>query len=178
MHPHLEQVFARLDRSRAGLRSAIDVVPVATRGVRPAPDRWSVAEVVEHLSIVERLFGDRVATALDAAAARLGREQADRASLPDPIEARMADRVNKRTAIEAARPQGAVSCDDAWAAIELGHQRLRAIVARGDGLALGEVTSDHPFFGTLSVYQWIELIAAHESRHTEQIKEIAAALAV
>jgi len=33
----------------------------------------------------------------------------------------------------------------------------------------------HPFFGTLTIYQWIELMAAHEGRHTEQIREIAAA---
>jgi hypothetical protein len=28
----------------------------------------------------------------------------------------------------------------------------------------------------MNVYQWVELMAAHEGRHTEQIKEIAAAL--
>jgi hypothetical protein len=178
MHPHLEQVFARLDRSRAALRTAIDSVPAETRTARPAPEQWSVAEVVEHLSIVERMFGDRLAKALNAAAEALGPEQAARAPLPDPIEVRMADRINKRKAVDAAQPRGAVSCDEAWAAIGREHQRLREVVGRGDGLALGEVTSDHPFFGTLSVYQWIELIAAHESRHTEQIKEIAAALAV
>ena len=35
----------------------------------------------------------------------------------------------------------------------------------------------HPFFGTMTVYQFAELIAAHEGRHTEQIKEIARNLA-
>ena len=32
-----------------------------------------------------------------------------------------------------------------------------------------------PFFGTMTVYQWVELMAAHEGRHTKQIREIAAA---
>jgi len=27
----------------------------------------------------------------------------------------------------------------------------------------------------MTVYQWVELIAAHEGRHTEQIKDIGAA---
>jgi hypothetical protein len=178
MHSHLEQVFSRLDAARAALRAAIDTVPESARTVKPAPDRWSAAEVVEHLSIVERIFGERIEQAIQARAAGLDREAAERVQLPDAIVARMADRVNKRQAVEAARPTGALSCDAAWAAFVQGHERVRAAVGAADGLALGEVTVDHPFFGTLTIYQWIELMAAHEARHTEQIKEIASALAV
>ena len=45
-----------------------------------------------------------------------------------------------------------------------------------DGLALGAVTAEHRFFGVLTVYQWVELVAAHECRHADQIREIGAAL--
>jgi hypothetical protein len=178
MHAHLEEVFSRLDRSRSTLRAAVDSVSREARETRPAPDCWSAAEVVEHLSIVERIFGERIANAIEARAAGLDRESADRVELPDPIQTRMADRVNKRKAVDAALPTGTLSCDAAWAAFENNHTRVRAAVGAADGLALGEVTVDHPFFGTLTIYQWIELMAAHEARHTEQIKEIAASLAV
>jgi DinB superfamily len=178
MHSHLEEVFSRLDRSRAALRAAVDSVPREARETRPAPDRWSAAEVVEHLSIVERIFGGRIEQAIAARAAELNRESSDRVQLPDAIVARMADRVNKRQAVEAAQPTGTLSCEAAWTAFTKGHERVSASVGAADGLALGEVTVDHPFFGTLTIYQWIELMAAHEGRHTEQIKEIASALAV
>jgi hypothetical protein len=49
---------------------------------------------------------------------------------------------------------------------------LHAALSGADGLALSQVTLDHPFFGTLTIYQWIELMAAHEGRHTDQIREI------
>lgn len=176
MHPHLQEVFDRLDRTRAALRAAVNAVPVRVRRTRPAPDRWSAAEVVEHLSIVERLFRERIAKAIETAGA-LARESADRKPLPPPVEARMADRVNRRHAPEAAVPTGEVSCEAGLEHVEAGHARLRALVSQTDGLALSDVTSDHPFFGSLNVYQWIELIAAHEARHTEQIREIASALA-
>jgi DinB family protein len=178
MHSHLAEVFSRLDRSRAALRAAIDTVPHAVRETRPAPDRWSTAEVVEHLSRVEAIFGGRIEQAIQGRAGALARESAQRVALPAPIEARMADRVNRRTAPEPAHPTGTLSCEAAWAAFEAGHTRFRAVVGAADGLALSEVTVDHPFFGTLTIYQWIELMAAHEGRHTEQIREIAAALAV
>jgi len=178
MHSHLEEVFSRLDRSRAALRAAVDSVPSEARETKPAPDRWSAAEVVEHLSRVEAIFGGRIEQAIQARAGALARETAERVALPESIEARMVDRVNKRTAPEPAHPTGTLSCEAAWKAFENGHARFRAIVGAADGLALSEVTADHPFFGTLTIYQWIELMAAHEGRHTEQVREIASALAV
>jgi hypothetical protein len=178
MHSHLTEVFARLDRARSTLRAAVDTIPDSLRQQRPSPDRWSAAEVLEHLSIVERLFTGRIANALQGArASGLGSEGASRVPLPDPIEARVADRVNKRKAPDTALPTGTVNAQTAWQAIEAGHNGLRTLLSSADGLALSDVTVDHPFFGALTVYQWVELIAAHEGRHTEQIKEIAADVA-
>jgi len=34
----------------------------------------------------------------------------------------------------------------------------------------------HPFLGNLNLYEWFEMIAAHELRHTKQMQEIAAVL--
>ena len=49
MHPHLDAALSRLDESRAALRAAVEAVPAALRTRKPAQDRWSVAEVLEHL---------------------------------------------------------------------------------------------------------------------------------
>jgi hypothetical protein len=178
MHPHLLDVFSRLDASRAALGAAVESIAAPLRQQRPGPERWSVAEVLEHLSIVERLFTGRVADAIDAArAGGLAGETADRLPLPDDIEARMANRANKRSSPEVALPTGTLDAAAAWKALESGHQRLRALVEEVDGLALSGVMLTHPFFGTLTVYQFVELMAAHEGRHTEQIKDIARSFA-
>ena len=55
-------------------------------------------------------------------------------------------------------------------------ETFRAAVLSADGLALSGVIHDHPFFGPLNVYQWVELIAAHEMRHVAQVREAAAQL--
>jgi hypothetical protein len=34
----------------------------------------------------------------------------------------------------------------------------------------------HPFLGMLNVYEWFEMIAAHQLRHTKQMKEISTRL--
>jgi hypothetical protein len=177
MHAHLVDVFARLDRSRVELGTAVDSIAVPLRHQRPAPDRWSAAEVLEHLAIVERLITGRMAEAIAVARQRgLSAETSVRAPLSDAIESRMANRTTRRDAPIASIPTGTVDAAASWQAIEEGHRRMKAVAADADGLALGEVSFEHPFFGPMTVYQWIELMAAHEGRHTEQIKEIGRAL--
>jgi uncharacterized damage-inducible protein DinB len=179
MHPFTIAVFDRLSESRANLRAAVEAVPPAARAQKPAPDRWSINEVLEHLSLVETLFTNRIATAIDKARDEgLGLEQAsERAPLPANIETIVADRSNPRTAPEAARPQGNLDATTAWHRVEQARAVLRDTLGAADGLALSAVMESHPFFGALSVYQFAELIAAHEGRHTAQVKEIAARLA-
>jgi hypothetical protein len=177
MHTHLTEVLSRLDTARATLRGAIEAIPPAMQRQRPAADRWSAAEVLEHLTLVESIFGGRILKALEAARSNLSPEAQPRTPLPDAVEQRMGDRVNKRQAPEPARPTGSVDVAAGWTTLENNHATLRAALERCDGLALSQVTLDHAFFGTMTVYQWVELMAAHEGRHTEQIREIAAALA-
>ena len=176
MHTHLTEVLSRLDAARESLRGAIDTIPAARQRERPSVDRWSAAEVLEHLTLVEKIFGGRIVKALDEARTGLSAEAHPRTPLPDAIEQRMVDRVNKRQAPETALPTGSVDVAAGWATLEGNHATLRAALAGCDGLALSQVTLDHPFFGAMTVYQWVELMAAHEGRHTEQIREIAAQL--
>ena len=173
MHPHIAAVTSRLATARASLRDAVDAVPPAARSARPHPDRWSVNEVLEHLSIVEALFTKRIGDAIARAREDgLGEETGERVPLPEDIERLVADRVNRRTAPEPARPTGRFGADAAWVAVERSRDGLVATLTSVDGAALSRVVSSHPAFGALNVYQFTELIAAHEVRHARQIMEI------
>ena len=113
----------------------------------------------------------------EAVQAGLGPEGGPRVPLPHAIAERLADRVNRRRAPDTAVPTGALDYDAALAAAGQARAAVCDAVKRGDGLALGTVTHNHAFFGELTVYQWVELIAAHERRHVEQIDELRAQLA-
>ena len=175
MHQHLNDALATLDASRRALRQAMAEIPARSRTERPGPERWSPVEIVEHLSLVETRFativGGKIADALNAG---LGPEGEVRTPLPEKIQSMLADRTGKRTAPEAAIPSGAMSEAAAWGAADQARAGFRAAVSRADGLALSGVIHEHPFFGALNVYQWVELIAAHEMRHVAQIREAAA----
>ena len=174
MHPHLVEVFALLDRSRAALRKAVAGVPSALRAQRPALDRWSVTEILEHLALVEARFDATVDQAITKArAAGLEGERDARVPLPDDLRAILRDRTNRREAPRAVVPTGTVDEALAWAALEQARAHFRSTVSAADGLALGTVTAEHHRWGPLTIYQWVEVLAGHEARHAEQIAEIA-----
>ncbi len=177
MHQHLIDVLSTLDVSRHALRHAMALIPAGSRTERPGLDRWSPVEIVEHLSLVETRFSTVVGGKIvDALNVGLGPETEPRTPLPEKIHTMLADRTGKRTAPEAALPSGAMDEAAAWAAADTARAGFRTAVLSANGLALSGVIHDHPFFGPLNVYQWVELIAAHEMRHVAQVREAAAQL--
>ena len=177
MHSSLSEAFAQLDRSRAALRAVVDAVPAPLRDQPPGPDRWSVAGVLEHLALVDERFTAIVANKIaEARAGGLGQEEGSPALLPPGVEAMLADRTERRTAPEPLHPTG-LACGAAWERADTARAAFRIMLSAADGLALSHVIHEHPRFGALNAYQWAGFLAAHESRHTGQIREIASQLA-
>jgi hypothetical protein len=173
VHPHLQDVLTRLDASRALVAEAVARVPPAWWARTPAPGRWSVDQVLEHLALVDARFAETVGSAIAAArAAGLGPERAARVPLDDAVGHRLADRADRREAPELMVPSGTLHGEPALAAWQAAHDAFRGVLSASDGLALGAVTAVHRRWGPLTVYQWAEVMAGHESRHAAQIGEI------
>ena len=68
MHSRIAELVAYLDRQGENLRQAFESVPADHRMQRAAPGRWSAAEVVHHVVIVERAVVRQVIAAGDGLA--------------------------------------------------------------------------------------------------------------
>jgi uncharacterized damage-inducible protein DinB len=177
MNPRLEEVLNYLDSERAALREAVELVPTNLRDQQPGPDRWSVAQVLQHLVIIEKRIGIGMTKwVADAKAAGVGPEMETSSVLSSLDLALIADRSRRRNAPEEVRPDGKLDAASAWTALERTRAALRAGVMPGDGLALGEVVQPHPVLGPINLYQWLLFVGSHEARHTGQVREIAAEL--
>jgi hypothetical protein len=172
MHNQLAEVLATLDASRAALREAIARLPPPLRRARPAEARWSPLEVVEHLALTDgrftRTLGEKIKAAVSAG---LAQETGVREPLPATISTRVADRTAPRPAPQDLHPSGTLDERATWELADAARAHLRDAVLHGDSLALSTVVHEHAAFGALTVYQWVEFIAAHELRHVEQIRE-------
>lgn len=177
MHPRIREVLDHLDTQRAELERAVAAVPPALRDLRPAPERWSVAEVLEHLALVEGQITRLLQNLIESArAAGLGPEQETSPVVPTADLSRILDRSRPVSAGAASTPRAGLDAN--VAARELAQQRevLRSIILSADGLALTKVTAPNPVLGPLNAYQWVLFVSVHEARHTAQIREISAAL--
>ena len=172
----VQELLDQLALQRAQLRAAVDTIDPQLRERRPAPERWSVAEVLEHLAIVETRSIDRLAAKLaEARVNGIPEETETTPIMPTVNMAWLLDRSRTVSAPEVLHPRG-LSADAAWSALEESRSRFREIVASCDGLALGTLMMRHPALGELTLYQWIGSVAGHEARHAAQIREIAAVL--
>jgi uncharacterized damage-inducible protein DinB len=174
MHPRLQELFAYLKVRRNALREAVDAVPEAQRSQPPEPGRWSVADVLEHLALVEGRFtttlGNRLA---EARAQGLAEERETSPIVGTFDQAAVLDRTTRREAPEVVRPQG-LDWKSAWSRLEDTRRSFLDVFLSADGLALADVAYVHPRLGSLNLYQWGVWMGAHEGRHVEQVREIAA----
>jgi hypothetical protein len=140
---------------------------------KPAPDRWSVAEVSEHIAIAESLiFGvvqkQVMMSPIDPAkrAEVAGKDEIILTKVPDRSHKVQAPEFLKPTNRFATREENIKAFEDA--------RKATMDYVRTTQDDLRDHFGPHPALGTLDGYQWILLISAHSERHTKQIEEVKA----
>jgi uncharacterized damage-inducible protein DinB len=140
---------------------------------KPAPDRWSVAEVAEHITISEStILGLIQQRLMTSPATPEKREQVK--GKDEMILQKMPDRSHKAQAPEILRPTGrwATEADLTKAFEESRKATMDYVRTTNDDLR--DHFFDHPAFGTLDGYQWLLVLSSHSQRHTAQIEEVKA----
>jgi len=140
---------------------------------KPAPGRWSVAEVAEHITVSEStLFGLVQKQIMTPAAAPEKREQVK--GKDELILEKVPDRSHKVQAPEFLRPTGRWATEAELTKVFEESRAATMDYVRTTNDDLRDHFFDHPVLGTLDGYQWLLLISAHSARHTAQIEEVKA----
>ncbi|MCU1244525.1 MAG: DinB-like domain protein [Acidobacteria bacterium] len=127
MNELTRRLLSEIDIHRAALYEAVQAVPEGLRERRPSTDRWSVAEILEHLAITEQRIARLV---LDGAADLQPGEPPAVAELPALTMARLLDRTERVEAPERVRPEGTVDAATAWQQLEASRAALRGAVEK------------------------------------------------
>ncbi len=167
-----DRAMSHLHASRKQFLDALAGLSEAQWKFKAGPDRWSIAEVAEHIGVSEdTLFGMVTGKLLKSAPAP-AEKLAETKDKDELVMKAVPNREQRFQAPEMLRPTGR------WAGrVELSRD-FRA--ARDGTIAYVEKTGDelrkyvmdHPVLKALDAYQWILLIAAHTERHVAQIDEV------
>lgn len=175
MHPRIAEVLTHLDTYRTVLEHAVAMVPTSLHHQRPSDGRWSVAEIVEHLAIVEGQIGQLLVQQIEAArAAGLAQDDDITPVVPTFDMAMLLDRSKPRMANESLHPKRTSDVAHSLGVLRAHRLHLRDVIIAADGLALGAIQIPYPgWAGTLNVYQFLVFLGGHEARHTLQVRETA-----
>jgi hypothetical protein len=172
-----EMTQAEKDRAVQYLESTKKAVLEATAGLSEAqwnfkagPDRWSIAQVMEHIAASEDFIRGIIIEKVMVAPAVPGR---DLKKIDDMVVAMVPDRSQKAQAPEPLVPTNRFGTPDgAIKHFVESREKTEVFVKTTPGLR--DHGLDSPMGVKLDGYEFVLLIAAHSERHTKQILEVKA----
>lgn len=165
------ELIELLDRSEGEMMQYITALSDAQWAFKPAPDRWSVGEVVEHIVLAEGLMFDLAVKSLDSQTNPKWQEILTKTAV---IKAALPNRSRRVDAPAAIQPKQRMTREAVLARFKEQRARIGAY-ARDTDKPLKAHTSPNPFFGDLNAHQWLLYVPLHTIRHNQQIAEVKAA---
>ena len=165
----LSEILTSIDETRARLFERVASLTDAQKSKRSDSESWSVAEIIEHLSLVEKQIVRLTTLMLMKAEAAEARASEDGRIGPISLD-RIVERSvrEKYQAPETVLPTS-VPVDDSLAVMRESRGALHRLRPRLEATDLSSVSYPHPVFGPLNLYEWFVMIGLHEERHIRQI---------
>ena len=176
IYTSVPQIFETIDETRERIYKQAEGLNDEQLNARLNAGAWSVAEIIEHLTLIEgRLLGMMkiMLKKAEGASARVGAAPVEMKpfSLEQFVERARAE---KYTAPDSAHPSGKEKLADLLTKMRQTREELRSLSPRIEATDLSSVVYPHPVFGPLNFYQWLAFIGIHEERHLAQIEKVLA----
>ncbi len=165
--PNLDSIRASLLRAQSVYLTAADAIPLAHWQTRPSDTSWSASEVTAHLCQVE--------TSIIANSQRILRHEprhlpfTKRFRLPLFFVEYRVRRLRSPLPVD---PALLGEKDTQLGGLRSVRDRTLAFLDETKSQNLALYRFPHPFLGMFSIYNWLDLIARHQIRHSKQVHEI------
>jgi hypothetical protein len=167
-----ERALQYLESTKKGVLEATKGLSDAQWNFKSAPDRWSIAQVMEHLAAAEDMIRGLVQEQVMKTPAVPVRETEETKKTDEAVLAMVPDRSHKIQAPEPLQPTNRFG-SPASAQKHFAESRATTEEYLKNTPGLRAHTGDSPL-GKLDGYEYVLLIAAHSERHTKQMLEVKA----
>jgi DinB superfamily len=165
IYDSVDDVFVANDAVRRRLVKRVDGLDKARANA--SEGGWSVAQIVEHLSITEPL----ITRAIEGMLAPTGGDGHERKPFaPFSLDEYAEQARGKIEAPEFLRPTG-LPLTEGLARLKESRAVLEALRPRFECADYSRLL-EHPAFGMLNAAQWLAFLGMHEERHLRQIERI------
>ena len=163
-----DKAIQYLESTKKDVLDATSGLSPAQWNFKPAPDRWSIAECMEHIAAAEDFIRGIIIEKVMVAPAAPGR---DVVAIDAAIIENVPARKTKAQAPEEIKPSNRFGSPQG----SIDHfveSRAKTEAFVKDTPGLRDHAADGPGGTKWDAYEWVLLIAAHSERHTNQIKEV------
>lgn len=167
----INEVYAANDHIRASLKSVIEGISEEKARILPEGEKWTLAELVEHIGIVEDGM-TKICSKLLNAAKENGNSADGTIKISDKFKEQVAGIATvKVEAPERVRPQGTQTLAESLKILDENRVRLNELKPFFEVVECSEPKFPHPFFGDMTAHEWLVLIGGHEAKHVKQIEK-------
>jgi hypothetical protein len=165
-------VYSANKRIHDRLRPVVAGISEREAIARPDGEKWSIQELVEHISIVESAIAGICSKLIEAAKAD-GKPADGTLALSEGLMQKWAGASDvKLEAPERVQPTGNVSIAGALEKMAANRDVFDAMRNDFETYDLSRSWFPHPYFGDLTATEWLILSGGHEARHTAQIERL------
>ena len=171
-NPTIADIYADNEKIRARLKTTLGSLTESQVSSLPDGEKWTIAQIVEHLSMVEEGMA-KICSKL------LTKAQADEKTSDGTVKI-SAGFVEKGAEVATVRleapdwvkPVGGKTVGESILKMDDNRRRLQEIRPLFENYDCNENKFPHPFFGDISAVEWLTLVGGHEARHLRQIKNL------
>jgi transcriptional regulator of NAD metabolism len=163
-------IYAKNDAIRETTKHLVASLSDEQTASLPEGEKWTIAEIVEHIAIVQNgmtkisaklLTQAKAAGKASDGAARLSENFASKAAEAQTLKFEAPDRV---------RPTGNQSIEESLRKMDEAREELEKLRPLFELVECSDYKFPHPFMGDLTAHEWLALIGGHEARHLRQIE--------
>lgn len=170
----IDEVYAKNDAVGQKLIALLESLDDETVCRRPSGEKWSIANVVEHVSLVE-------SSMIKICSKLLGKAEAGNLTADGTIAASESFKAKaieiatmKLEAPEFVQPTCEATLQQSMDRFSENKEKLYELKSQFEKFDSNGHRFPHPFLGDLSAGEWLMLIGGHKLRHLKQIEKLAA----
>jgi hypothetical protein len=168
----VDEIFASIDKTRDKLIRTVVSLNNDQCNFRFSEEKWSVANIVEHLAKTEENLIRLIGKLLSHAEAE---GKASDGKIEPPVSfAEIAEKARglKLEAPDAIKPGGAATIAESAAKLERSRAALHEMRPRLKAVDLSNASFPHPYFGAMNGYYWLAFVGLHELHHLKQVADV------
>ena len=169
----IDEVYERNTAIGERLRTLIESLPKEKLDHLPDGEKWTICNIVEHISIVESGIIKICAKLLGKAESE-GMLADGRISVSDSFDEKALEvATTKLEAPDFVKPTNEIKVEDSLRVCDENLQKLDEIKPMFEKFDSNVHKVPHPYFGDLSAGEWLNLLGGHKMRHIKQIERLA-----